>query len=438
MKKRSSRNRALAWLPIVALCLSAGNAMAQEEKAPKTPAEERLALLAAQKAEKDAETALILAERNRQAARLGGVPSSGIAGNVTIGSKGGELEMQLLATAAINAAMASIAEQLKPHTENATVHLYPAAHPPNLQAVAAFTVQKEQIQRALRQVTTEAQALLGQPGVESLATVGIALESITKLLGFFRSDFTVAGADLGFDDVLLLQAAARVVPAARLLVPSLYHAGAVTGARDMMGSELSTLSERQAEAQQMLSQLDAAIEAADKAAADTAGSATQKADAARRLPRLRVAAERIRAALAAHDTLLTRLLGSDEAAGALLRDMVVWRSLREPGSQLLLLKVQYTKGSSYTEKNLWTSFGAMPFSVAGGAVVSYTLVVAGNGSVLASGVIPVHGGFTSVKDVPGKVNDSALPAAAMRSAPTKTTSPAATTQPTGPSATAKP
>jgi len=431
MKRRFNAARATRWLPIVTLCLAAGNVMAQEEKTPTQLAEERTALLAAQKAEIDAETALIRSRQAREAAPLSGVPNAGVAGDVTVGSKGGEFEMQLLATGAINAAMATMATELKPHTQAANVHLYAVAQPPNLQAVAAFNVQKQQIERALMQVSAEAQALLGQPGTESLATVGVALESITKLLGFFRTDFKVAGADLAFDDALLLQAAARVVPAARLLVPSLYNAATVTGAQDMLSNELSTLSVRQQEASQLATQLDTAVEAAEKAAADTAGSATQKADAARRLARLRVALERVRAALSAHDTLVARLLGSDEAAAGLLRDMVVWRSLRRPDSQLLLLKVQYTKGSNYTEKNLWTSFGAMPFSVSGGAVVSYTLMSAGDGAVLASGVVPVHGGFARVKDVPDRVNASALPTPAARGSSASAT-PAATTPTTAP------
>ena len=59
-------------------------------------------------------------------------------------------------------------------------------------------------------------------------------------------------------------------------------------------------------------------------------------------------------------------------------------------------------GSYYTKKNILTAFGAEPFFVAAGVVATYTLIDGSDGGVLASNLVPIHGGYYRAPDVPSK------------------------------------
>jgi hypothetical protein len=66
---------------------------------------------------------------------------------------------------------------------------------------------------------------------------------------------------------------------------------------------------------------------------------------------------------------------------------------------VILLRVHSASGGLYTEKNLWSSFGAMPFYASGGAVVSYSFV---KGSAHSAGLLEVvvpYNKVTTVKTV---------------------------------------
>ena len=57
-------------------------------------------------------------------------------------------------------------------------------------------------------------------------------------------------------------------------------------------------------------------------------------------------------------------------------------------------------GEAYlTKSNIWTLFGAPVLYHMGGSVVSCTLLTPGDGVVLASGAIPVYGGFVKSSEV---------------------------------------
>ena len=73
---------------------------------------------------------------------------------------------------------------------------------------------------------------------------------------------------------------------------------------------------------------------------------------------------------------------------------------------MLFVKMSASVGGYYTKKNIFTAFGAEPFFVAGGVVTYYTLVGGPNGAVIASGVVPFHGGYVSASNVEKRVNAS--------------------------------
>lgn len=384
----------------LAAAAAAPDAAAQALATAKTEKE----LAEAQKAKADAQIAAFKA-------KFGGVPDSGIEGEVTLGDKAGSLEMGLLAYRALDAAAARVAESVKPRLhdktgkplKDASVYAFSATQVPNFQAVSTFMVQRAAVSEALKRADESAQAALApQTETESFtpAMVGIALESITKLLGFFRSDFKVAGADITLDDVALVQAVVGQGLGVLSHMPSMYSPAAVTGAPEIVTRELSALSQQVSDSRKLAAKLDELIAQREKQAAASTDKPSLKASLEREIAALRDITGRFKAATTAYDTLLGRLLAPDEAAGTMLRDFAVFDALKKPGGHLLVLKVLRSGGSNYTEKNLWTFFGKMPFYVAGGTVVAFTLFKGDDGQVLASGVIPVHGGFESVKDVP--------------------------------------
>jgi hypothetical protein len=396
--------------------------------APPSPPDANAQAIAAAKATKevaDAEKAAADARTAAFKANYGGVPDSGIAGDVTLSEKAGTLETALLAHRALVDAARTIAEEVRgklqaPSPTNATeaarpetspaltLYVYPAGQIPNFQAVANFTVQRDAVKEALKQASDGAKSALAaarggqREVVVTPAMVGVALESITKLLGFFRSDFKVGGSEVTLDDVALVQAVAGQDLTARVFVPVLYFPQAVRSAATLVSMELRELSEQQTQAKTLIGQLEQLIAAKQKQAGDQSLPAT-KASLESEIAELRPLVDRLKTATGAYDTILNRLMAPDEATGAMLRDLAVWNGLTKDGGRLLVLKVQRAGGSNYTKKNLWTAFGAMPFYVAGGAVVSYSLLRGEDGTVLASGVLPVHGGFESIKDVPDLV-----------------------------------
>jgi hypothetical protein len=67
-------------------------------------------------------------------------------------------------------------------------------------------------------------------------------------------------------------------------------------------------------------------------------------------------------------------------------------------THFLEVKIDAAGGSYYTKKNIWSTLGDMPFEIAGGAVIHYTLFDAG-GRVLAADSVQVHSGYYEVNAI---------------------------------------
>jgi hypothetical protein len=230
--------------------------------------------------------------------------------------------------------------------------------------------------------------------------VGVALESITKLLGFFRSDYKVGGSEITLDDIALVQAVVGQDLGIPSFVPSIYNPAVVEGAAKLVEAELSELSTQFAQSRMLADDLEQLIRQRQEQAGQATITASLKLSLEREVATLRGLSDRLKTAATGYDTVLARLMAPDEATASIFRNLAIWNALKDGGAYLLVLKVQRAGGSHYTEKNLWNFFGKMPFYVAGGVVVSYTLFKGNDGAVVASGVMPVHGGFESVTRVP--------------------------------------
>jgi hypothetical protein len=99
--------------------------------------------------------------------------------------------------------------------------------------------------------------------------------------------------------------------------------------------------------------------------------------------------EALKAALKRYDDFVAMVGKADDKGvsplSTIARQAYMSKALGD-GGYLLVIKANFLGGSSYTRKNFFTFFGAMPFSVGGGAVASFTLIDGKSGNVIDSGV----------------------------------------------------
>ena len=120
---------------------------------------------------------------------------------------------------------------------------------------------------------------------------------------------------------------------------------------------------------------------------------------ARRIARIQAASDRLQQVAQAYDTLLDSLVANKDNLDVLVRQYAASIGQGKEKRFALIAKVHRMGGSHYTEKNVRTLFGAMPFHVMGGVVVSCSLFDVASGNLLASRTIPVHSGFHPVKNL---------------------------------------
>jgi hypothetical protein len=387
----------------------------------RTEAEDAIAAAKAAQDVADARKKQYESELQEFKARLGEVPSSGIAGTVTLAANAGKIEAELLASAAIDHVAARIAAALPQPAAAARLFVYATQDAPTFQALTAYRVQTGLVGIAFATATAASDkanegavppAEARVEGVAALGAAGVALDAVTKLAGYFRSDFSVQGIDMTPDDALLVAALANRLRAAEgnryaVHVPALYNPGALATGVDAIKNDLLANATAKARAQARSATHDRAAGAFAELAKKSVVP-EEKVQLGEKAELHRKAAESLRGAIALQDALLTRLATPDDKGAtplvAVVRESAVVASLAG-GARLLLVKASKTGGSLYTEKNLWTSFGRMPFFVGAGVVATYVLLDGVDGKVLASGVVPRHGGFVSARDVPAAIND---------------------------------
>lgn len=377
-----------------------------DAQAPQDPAKAAAAdALAASKLAKDmadAKKAQADAELAAFKAKVGEVPSSGIQGSVELGDKAGSMETALLAARATSQAVRQIAKAVKAEAGVRTVFIFPAGEPPDLKTLREFRAARELLMPefvlAMRNVTAASNE-------SPLAAAGIALDTVTKLLGFFRSDFKVDGTELSADQGLLAEAiggqlrskeTGDAIP--EVFVFSLYYKYDPKADAEFLNTELKPLDQRHGEALdvQRAGEVRVAALTAEAAALTDDASKSKKSALIQKAELLQRQIERLKKVIALYDTLRERLAAEGKME-ALIRQFEVSQRLATDGAVMLTAKVHKVGGSHYVEKNLWTTFGAMPFKVMGGVIVSYSLFEGKSSRLLASQLLPVHGGFESAK-----------------------------------------
>ncbi len=366
-------------------------------------------------------------------AKIGEVPSSGITGNVTLGQGAGALETAFLAARAVCLASEKIAQAVSSVVPaGAKIMIFAAGETPDFQTTTNFFAQRALVLQALTNAIPQSEEWSNRENVasnlENVSTnvrdnvsnlesvvsfggIGVGLEAVTKLLGFFRSDFDVRGTDVTADNTLLaksvigelLKKCGNKNPAIEFYLKGTFNPMAVAATGSTLERELKGLALKRESAANVLNDLERAIlelqSRLAKITGDTPEEKNDKLNLNEQAKRYQGFVDKLKSALATFDTFLSKLVSQDAELTTLVSELEVWNTLMEQSSLLLIVKVDKAGGSNYIAKNLWTSFGAIPLYVMGGVIVSYTLFQGNTGSVLASGTVPVHSGFWKVNKI---------------------------------------
>ena len=379
----------------------------QDAEAQKAVAEAQKAAAEAQKSEAEAKLAAMKAS-------IGEVPTSGYTGGVELKEKAGATEAALLAAKAITQATSTVATVISPKVEK-TILLYAAADVPNFQALIAFRAQVAIVKKSFENAKAASdKADETAPGPRAIAPIpggaGLALEAVNQLLGFFRTDYAIGGVELSLEDSLLLHALAGCLAekGKQVQLPAVYNPGALLpNASTGITEELTDLASSKNEAQNTASRHEK-VAAAFTSQAEKEPDLRKKEQLQKNAAIHKSAADAAKAAVTLHDAFFNKLTTADDKGivplTSVIRDQPVAKGLLD-GNYLLVTKLQKSGGGYYTKKNMWTLFGGMPLYHMGGVVVSYVLLNGKDGTVLVSGVVPVHGGFVKATNLQKWVND---------------------------------
>ncbi len=344
------------------------------------------------------------------------VPDSGFTGDIKASDKAGGVEASLLAARALNIAAASIleklgsVEKLKPLT-NASIVLYGGADLPDFQPLIAFRAQSSALDKSLQDAMASidkasdgAKEFL-PPVIEfvSPAMIGAGLDAANKILGYFRTDYSIQGVSVNVDDLLLINALADALTKekATVKVPALFNADALFGNSPILG-QIDSLTTNRVALQQKVDLAGTTLDSLATVAVKETDT-TVKAKIAKATADLKAASDQAKVTVSLYDGLLTKITTPDDKAKIPLAAIIqqdATSGLLGSGAKLMTAKISSTGGTYYTRKNLWSFFGTMPFFTMGGVVVNYTLFDGSSGVVLSAGAIPIDGGFFKVGRLP--------------------------------------
>lgn len=391
-------------------------------QAPPDPARQaeaqRLAQARQDKDLAEASSAEQQARINTWKAAAGAIGPSTIEGKVELGEKAGQMESALLSTKAMTAAASKIAEAVATlKTAPAAILVMPHGMAPDLTALNSLRGFNVLMSRALISANGSLAAALDareKPGLEgvvapAVAGIGIAVEAASKLLGYFRTDYTIGGTEANTDQPALAEAVAgrlhAALPNTRIYLQSVYAGNEARMVADFVDNELKPLAELHQQALDKIgraaTRLAVAETPADAAAPQpepaSSGQAAPTPDAARDA-RVYAAADRLGKLVALYEAAIDKLM-ADSAMDTLVRQYAIDARLNSEKAQVLVTRLHKAGGSHYVTKNLWNLFGAMPFKVMGGVVASYSLFDGISGQLLQSDTHAVHGGFQTANQL---------------------------------------
>jgi hypothetical protein len=348
---------------------------------------------------------------------------------VELGDKAASIETALLASKALAVAAGEAVSYLAQHLAGSDVliFVYPSCQLPDVKAITCFRA----LNRILANQFNDAMHELAAAGEEdsaSLATpqlgaqraafmvpaIGLAVDAVSKILGYFRSDFKVAGTELDIDHAafaeLLAGALHERLPAAQVRLPLMYEAVPDAVVDGFFSDELAPLAKIHRQALELLEESGNRLSALSVQLAHSTGTVgndkSEQEMLTRRIARIQTTSDRLKQLSHTYDALLDSLVANKDNLDVLVRQYATGVGHDEEKRFALAARVHRMGGSHYTEKNVRTLFGAMPFHVMGGVVASCSLFDLASGNLVASKTIPVHSGFHSVKNLAASISPS--------------------------------
>lgn len=363
-----------------------------ESNAAKAQSEAGKALADARKAQADAELAAFKAQ-------VGEVPASGITGGVELKEKAGQIESWLLASRAVAEAANRIRTQVDAIGDpKQTVFVFASSDFPTFDALLTFSARRTLLQKLLEESLSGLPVLPEESAeaVPILGAAGLTLQAVNNLLSYFRTDYTVTGVEVTIEDAALVVAltskAIGKFRDRRVLTP---FPAAALNEQSTIVDQLTELASLQARVVSTAEQhKSAAVALTARAVKET--NANRKKQLETEAKSHQAAAEKLVAAAGTFTAFMTTMSTPDTATSktplaTLLREAAVQRVLQ--GHAAMILKIQKAGGTIVTKKNLWSLFGGLPVHYTGGAAATYLLLDGTNATVLASGLVPVYGGF---------------------------------------------
>lgn len=363
-------------------------------------ASQKLADLQNQKTLADAQKSLADAQSQAALAKyIGDVRAGPYSGSVDMKDKAGTEEALLLAARAVREAGAIIAKSVEAKSDK--FNIFSVKDFPNFQRLTNFRFRKELLKQAF-----EAAGVKKPTGpVEEAVTPGMVsagLDAFSKLLGFFKTDYTIGGIDVKLDDSLLVFAVAGNLSQKEVHVPSLYEPSMQESTVQALTKELAELVGLRGIADAQVEQLNDKTGDLIKKAADPQNAAI-KDDFQKLASELKPKIDQLNGAIALYDTFATSLTSPDPNTGAVPLTAVGLEfsidGALKSGGTVLLLRLENTGGGYLLKKNLLTGLWKMPLYHMGGATATYLLLNGPDGKVLAGDVIPIHGGFVRTDDL---------------------------------------
>ena len=371
--------------------------------AMKAQAEAESAAFTAAKAAADAKKAMIEAEAAAAKAKYGGLSAmSGTPGAVEASTDAGKAEAMLLVTRATQQASDRLASELTasfastPYRDRELLILTSLDELSASDAIQfdAQTALMRTLMDAAKATCENALAASRQGGAASsqsfrslLPVLGAVLDSGAKIASYFQTDYKFAGLVPAEPTNLTAAAVAaslrRAEPNRRVLVP----ANVLTVDAQPVLDVMSPLQAQYADLVAL-------------AAETKSRSAQLKAKSPELAARLDAAEAQANKAVTLFEGFSSALIVPKEAKAAppiasVLRQKKLQASMaRKP---LVLLVTSSKAGALYTKKNMWTFLaGSPPLYTMGGVSLAYSVFDPADGVILASGAIPVHGGYRSV------------------------------------------
>lgn len=377
-------------------------AQAAAIKAAKDTAEAQTATANAQKAQSDAELAALKK-------RFGDFSGSGISGTAELTGSAGTAEATLLGSMAVNRIAAQFSAPLSKLTAKGSLVLTTATTIPDFQAMTAFETQFLAISTAVitaRQSTSDKPTDNAEMRMESVAAIGIGLEAVSKILSFAKTDYKFVNLDVASSDAMLLRALAGSLKGKAVEIPAFYVADAISASNQVL-SRAGEINKWSVEAKSRIKFYEMVQAEFEKQLAATPANTFLKDG----LQKAKSALATWKSVSESVDAWSKQLTTADDKGNSLIatiaRQSAIKKKLDSDGV-LVIVELHKVVGTGYTKKNLWSSLGANPFFVMGGAVASYVALDGKSGYVLDAMMLPVHGGYHSVSDIPAIVNRGLL------------------------------